>query len=304
MAQAQAKFNLRVKVPSGQQLTLRDQDATISLLQFKELLASKCSIQPGAQRLSAGYPPQEVSKPETDPINTIFKNGDSIVLEEIKDPSAAPPASSDFIVSDKPGRVVKRAMADDNSCLFHAVSYCLEKNSSNVATLRKIVADAVVADQLTYNEALLQKSPQAYATWIKQNNSWGGSVELQILSNHYKVQIMAYDVTRNRGNCFGEDQPFTQRMYLIYDGIHYDSLVWNPSNQQQQNQDVTLFSPTDLYMETGSVAFVAQEHKKGNFVDEYNYQLKCEQCGKMFKGNNEAVAHNKSTGHTAFTQAS
>jgi len=263
-------------------------------------LCSKCGVSPASQRLSNGYPPKEVTNLATDVISTIFKSGDSLVLEEIKDKTAPAPTLTEVKSGFPSGSVLKRVMADDNSCLFHAISYCLEKNSNKVTSLRKIISDAVLNDPINYNQAILQKTPVDYSKWIQQSTSWGGSVELQILSSHFKVQIMAYDVTRNRGNCFGEDSPFTQRIYVIYDGIHYDCLVWNTS--QNKENDVTIFGIQDNYMEQGCIAFVDAENKKGRFVDEYNYKLKCGTCKQVLVGNAAAIEHSKKTGHTDFGQ--
>ena len=59
----------------------------------------------------------------------------------------------------------------------------------------------------------------------------------------------------------GEDQPFTKRIFLIYDGIHYDSLVWNSTAQKSQSSDITIFGVEDSYMVEGAEAFVAVENK-------------------------------------------
>lgn len=50
----------------------------------------------------------------------------------------------------------------------------------------KVVADAITANPFEYNEAILGRSPEAYANWILQKNSWGGAIELAIFSNHFK----------------------------------------------------------------------------------------------------------------------
>jgi ubiquitin thioesterase OTU1 len=38
------------------------------------------------------------------------------------------------------------------------------------------------------------------------------------------------------------------------------------------------------------------------FTDTQNYSIKCNVCYQMFKGNDEAVSHSKSTGHINFVQ--
>jgi len=224
-------------------------------------------------------------------------------------PSSQPPPSNSSapgFISVADGSVIRRVIPDDNSCLFHAISYVLENKANNkVSFLRNLISKEIASDPISYNEGILGQNPATYQKWIKQDNSWGGSVELNILAKHYRTEIMAYDITRKRGNLFAEDQGYSSRVYLIYDGIHYDCLVWNilPS-QPSPDFDVTIFNPKDASVEKEFEKFMEKEHKSGKFVDEYNYTLKCEQCGKLFKGNNEATAHAKQTGHTQFGQAS
>jgi len=211
-----------------------------------------------------------------------------------------------FVGINDGGGVIKRVIPDDNSCLFHAIGYVLEnKAKDKVSELRNLVAQSIALDPVTYDEAILGKNSLEYQQWIQQSNSWGGSVELNIFADHYKCEIMVYDVTRKRGNCFAEDRNHSQRVYLLYDGIHYDCLVWNllPSNPDP-DFDITVFNSNDTPIAAEFEKFMQQEHASGHFVDEYNYTLKCNDCGKQLIGNNEALAHAKATGHTNFGQSS
>jgi len=210
------------------------------------------------------------------------------------------------LVDIEEGGVIKRVIPDDNSCLFHAIGYVLENKAKDKSNdLRKLVARQIALDPITYNEGILGKNPTEYQRWIQQSNSWGGSVELNIFAKHYKCEIMAYDVTRKRGNCFAEEQGYSQRVYLIYDGIHYDCLVWNllPSNPSP-DFDVTVFNSKDAAIASEFEKFMTKEHDRGQFVDEYNYTLKCNDCGKKMIGNKEAMEHVKATKHTNFVQVS
>lgn len=114
---------------------------------------------------------------------------------------------------------LKYPIPDDNSCLFSAISYCFEDRSmSHASKLRHVVADYIRNDPINYNEAILGRSPSEYCNWILKPNSWGGAIELAILSDYYKAEICAFDVTNPRGNIFGEGKNFDTRAYLIYDG--------------------------------------------------------------------------------------
>uniref|UniRef100_A0A6B2LIS6 Ubiquitin thioesterase OTU n=1 Tax=Arcella intermedia TaxID=1963864 RepID=A0A6B2LIS6_9EUKA len=170
--------------------------------------------------------------------------------------------------------------------------------------LRKVISNAIASDPAYFNEGILGKKNYDYQKYIEQPNTWGGSVELNIFSDYFKTEIMAYDVTRKRGNCFGEAK-YSQRVYLLYDGIHYDVLVWNlvPSSPQS-DFDVTVFNAKDSAIEREFIKVMEKEHASGKYVDEYNYTLQCLQCGQKFVGNSAAVAHAKATQHDQFGQAS
>jgi len=257
--------------------------------------------------------------PTTTPIATVPTASTKTADVPINTPSAPVPTASTntatsnassadapgFVDTKDGGFVLKRVIPDDNSCLFHAVSYVLANKAINISNdLRKLVARQIALDPIEYNEAILGKNPSEYQRWIQQSNSWGGSVELNIFAHHYKCEIMAYDVTRKRGNCFAEDKGYLQRVYLIYDGIHYDCLVWNllPDNPSQ-DFDITVFNTKDTAVAEEFQKYMEKEHSSGRFVDEYNYTLKCNDCGQKLIGNKEAVAHAKATGHTNFGQS-
>jgi ubiquitin thioesterase OTU1 len=55
---------------------------------------------------------------------------------------------------------------------------------------------------------------------IKNTTSWGGQIEVSILSKYYKIEICVVDIQTCRIDRFGEDQNYTKRVFIIYDGIH------------------------------------------------------------------------------------
>lgn len=90
--------------------------------------------------------------------------------------------------------------------------------------MREIIAQHVSNDKETYNEAILGKPNQEYCDWIRKSCSWGGAIEVSILSNYYGIEIAVVDVTNALINRFGEDKRFGMRGFLLFDGIHYDPL--------------------------------------------------------------------------------
>lgn len=90
--------------------------------------------------------------------------------------------------------------------------------------LRHIIAEAVSGDPLSYCDAFLGKPNKEYCEWIQKPNSWGGAIELSVLSVFYGIEIVVVNVLNSVVNRFGEDKNYGQRVFLLFDGIHYDPL--------------------------------------------------------------------------------
>jgi hypothetical protein len=58
----------------------------------------------------------------------------------------------------------------------------------------------------------------------------------------------------------GEDKQYKKRIYLLYDGIHYDPLVWNLAPEaNNKDWDVKVFNPEDYKVEQKAQAFAHKE---------------------------------------------
>lgn len=90
--------------------------------------------------------------------------------------------------------------------------------------MRKIIAECVAADPELYSEAMLGRPNKEYCDWIRKPDSWGGAIELSVLTHFYAIEICVVDTINAVINRFGEDQPYPFRVFLIFDGIHYDPL--------------------------------------------------------------------------------
>lgn len=90
--------------------------------------------------------------------------------------------------------------------------------------MRQVIASEVAKDRETFSPAYLGKSNEEYCEWILKSESWGGAIEVSILSNFYGFEIAVVDIINGIINHFGEDKRFGCRTFLLYDGIHYDPL--------------------------------------------------------------------------------
>jgi len=199
------------------------------------------------------------------------------------------------------GVLMRRVVPANNSCLFTSVYFALsggEFNDTIGPALRQIIADTVAADRDTYNEAFLGKPNREYCTWILNEEHWGGAIELSILSKYYGIEIVAVDTQNVRLNRFGEDMSYQQRIFLIYDGIHYDPLMFEPLDN---NQPIQTVFPTSNESILEMALEIAREAKASRqFTDVQNFSLRCLVCNAGLRGNAQARSHALETGHTNF----
>lgn len=90
--------------------------------------------------------------------------------------------------------------------------------------MRQIIASTVNADKQEYNEGILGRPNDEYCAWILQPESWGGAIEVSILSAYHGIEFDVVDITNAIINRFGEDKNYGIRAFLLFDGIHYDPL--------------------------------------------------------------------------------
>lgn len=187
----------------------------------------------------------------------------------------------------------------NNSCLFVSVYYCITGQlKPKCPELRKFIAQTVQNDPITYNEGFLEKSNQDYCIWIQNEDHWGGGIELSILSKYYQVEIVAVDTQNIRLNRFGEDKCYPNRIFLIFDGIHYDPLVMESSNS---NKFQSIFSSNDMTVIEKALEFARIAKSNHLYTDLKKMTLKCNQCNNSFTQDG-ARSHASQSGHIDFSE--
>jgi len=64
--------------------------------------------------------------------------------------------------------------------------------------MRKLIVEGIKKNSDTYTEAILGMPPEKYIATISKPSSWGGAIELAILSAHYRTEIASIDVETGR----------------------------------------------------------------------------------------------------------
>lgn len=117
-----------------------------------------------------------------------------------------------------------------------------------------------------------------------------------MLSNTLQMELRAIDIQTQIVHNFGGDGGYDTACFLVYDGIHYDPLVRQPGAERQ----FAVTAGEASKVEASVKAFVKELHDKRAFTDLAGFSLRCLSCQTPLKGQTEAQAHAKQTGHTNF----
>jgi ubiquitin thioesterase OTU1 len=193
---------------------------------------------------------------------------------------------------------IKIEISGDNSCLFNAVSYCCTGNAHRASELREHCIREIRAHPDIYTDAMLGQSVDAYCRWITDPNHWGGYIEMGILSKRFEVEIGVLHIEEANlvpvNNCNA-----TKRIYVLYDGMHYDALVFRGfSTPEQRIVNCDDGKALELAMEV-----VQLLQQSGAYRNNNTMEMKCDRCGAVVKGKRGAEAHGRQTGHTSYSQA-
>lgn len=233
----------------------------------------------------------------------VLSAGDTLIVEEEKNkpkPQDHPTVTKVPHLDASPV-LARRVVPADNSCLFTSVYYVVEGGVYDPACapeMRSLIAQIVSGDPTAYSEAVLGKTNEEYCLWIKRNDTWGGAIELSILSKFYHCEICVVDTQTVRVDRFGEDAGYHNRVLLIYDGIHYDPLQMEMPGSDAPPQ--TIFSTSDDIILAQALELADEARRKRQFTDVNRFSLRCMVCQTGLVGQKEARKHAKETGHTNF----
>uniref|UniRef100_A0A8C5S9X7 Ubiquitin thioesterase OTU n=1 Tax=Laticauda laticaudata TaxID=8630 RepID=A0A8C5S9X7_LATLA len=300
-------LRLRCKARSGS-FPLPGLTAHSRLHELQAVIAALTGVPTQAQRLLLGFPPSclDLSDGEQRLGELGIHSGDTLIVEE----DATKPKTDSSIVTKRTVSnsvreavpvLTRKVVPADNSCLFTSIYYVVEGGVYEpgcAPEMRNLIAQIVASDLESYSEAVLGKSNQEYCDWIRREDTWGGAIEVSILSKFYQCEICVVDTQTVRIDRFGEDVGYAKRVLLIYDGIHYD-----PLERKIPNSDIppqTIFSTTDDVVLAQALELADEARRKRQFTDVNRFTLRCMVCQKGLTGQVEAREHAKETGHTNF----
>lgn len=316
---------LKVKTKSGQHV-VNSLTKENTIKDLKEILSQLSSIPVSRLQVLSGFPPKtfDITKDDLDLGKSGLATGDTLILEEKPESSipkvqtesgststqttnstsgAPKPDVSEDNPYECPGILMKHVVPADNSCLFSSVNFVLngkiDETGEAAPYLRQLVAETIRNEGYNYDEAILGKPIEEYCKWILDDKSWGGAIELAILSNFYGIEISVVDTINAIINRFGEDQNYPLRVFLMFDGIHYDPLYLEPLNGDKIQ---TMFPTADERILREAETLAQEAKSSRQFTNLNKFTLKCMDCNIFLKGQIEAQAHAKSTGHMNFRE--
>ena len=332
-------MRVRIRGPSGSALTSFEPSDTVS-----DLVRSitETTALPRFE-VRYGFPPKVFDLAIEDPSKRLSElsidlNGEQLIIGALEDKVAKEekPASSikeasassaeraplslsrtrnKAVESDPPqvpvphrgATMVLRIMPDDNSCLFRAVGAAVMSSVDSMIELRALVAQTIQAQPDIYSTVVLEQTPEEYCKWIQTEESWGGFIELNILSAHFDVEICSIDVQTLRVDRFNEGRP--SRCMLVYSGIHYDTIALSPSDPPHRladappDFDTRLFDRDDDVVLQQAVELCRILQKHHYYTDTARFTIRCNICGGEFVGEMGATKHARETGHYDFGEA-
>ena len=194
---------------------------------------------------------------------------------------------------------IRRYVNSDNSCLFSSIAYLLNRSEFNENS--SLIYRLEIVDYLKNNnvdENLLGYPKVEYIENINDLSTWGGGIELKIFSDIFKIQIASIDVQSGRVDIFGETKNYEKRIYLVYNGVHYDPLVCNENESSESETDLTIFNSDDYTKLIMFKDYVESIRSKGEYVDtSNNLKYACNICQNTFDTEIKIMEHAEKEKH-------
>ena len=193
----------------------------------------------------------------------------------------------------------KYPISADNSCLFASVSYLCTGSTNQANALRQLCIKEIREHPDKFDEVTLGYPNAEYCAWLADPQHWGGYIEMDIMSAHFKVEICVLHI--EEGNVVPVNScGATKRIYILYDNIHYDAVIFKCFGDPPERRIVNRDDEKALALATEMMGII---RTAGGFTNTKKASYQCDVCGKVCKGSKEADQHARQTGHVNFSQA-
>ena len=198
-------------------------------------------------------------------------------------------------------QTIRREVDADNSCLFSSMAYLLDRSNfgdNSSYKFRQIIVEYLLDNK--FDATLLDQPKDQYIEFIQNIKNWGGALEVKMFSEIFNKQIVCIDVKTNRADIYGEDKNYQQRIYLLYNGVHYDPLVMNYYISSDPLTDITIFDSYNQEVFELMKCLLLEYKNQGDFFEFHS--IECCTCNEKFKNENEGLDHSLNFQHWNFKQ--
>ncbi|CAG0900786.1 unnamed protein product [Darwinula stevensoni] len=259
---------------------------------------------------SAGDSKKPIQNSSQPKLHHPIKGGGGHGTNHFREEDEAPPEVNEISTSHnngtRKGVLLRKSIAADNACLFSSLHFlldCKENEQDSVRTMRNMVSDYIEAEPDEFPEAVLERPRDDYIEWIKRETSWGGGIELAILSRVFEVEIDVIYTQSGSVSKFGEDMLHNSRVLLLYDGIHYDALYKSYSTPHgEQVRKIFPLSDNQVLEEAKELA--CELRGSSRYIDTRKLNVMCSNCNILLTGTGGPEAHARETGHIHFKECS
>ncbi|KAI3626087.1 hypothetical protein CBS9595_001448 [Malassezia furfur] len=292
---------LRIRSPQGVHTFRMQADPPSTLADLQMYIASVTQIPIEQQTIKLGVPPRRIAKGMVSSTGVLreapflLQGGDSVTVEALAEP--VPQSQARPEVPYENGSVLRlHTIPDDNSCLFHALSYAKEQSTSEKQSqaMRELAVRLLRAAPVEYSDAVLGEPREAYMHKLVQPKTWGGGVELALFAAHFRTEIWCWDVKHGVCHRFGEDGAYPTLWVLSYAGIHYD-VVEQEHQGRVRPERITAFDRNAAPELRAACERLVRELQRQHYV-----ATQCRTCNAALFGEKDIAVHAQRTGHTDF----
>lgn len=194
--------------------------------------------------------------------------------------------------------MIRVRIPNDNSCLFTAIDYLINGNYRiNAASdLREKCVQTILSNSEKYNALYLNQEPSEYCSWILLDSSWGGEIEINILSELFNVSIIVIPLESLRPLRYSPEFNSIGVIFLIYTGQHYDAIISESLQtlfQYQNENDLLILENLAL-----ECCRIEKEKWEVELRTRTRKKIRCSGCGIIVENGVEFQRHCEEVDHS------
>lgn len=122
------------------------------------------------------------------------------------------------------------------SCLFDSLSSFFNKKYLNSFKLRNIICDYLIQNPILFDDIKAEKiifyenktTLQKYVHNMRQNNTWGGSIEIKSFCNIFNINVIVKNIRDNNQNIefLSNNKKSKKNIFISWNGSHFEPIYY------------------------------------------------------------------------------